>query len=98
MKISPTLFKQVSDFMSNREGFKHITNVLSGIIVLLLVTLTIDNLSDVIADGNVPVIITGMFPIFASIGMFVGVLIVEPMSLLRVLYLFGMFTTLLLGV
>lgn len=96
--LAPALFRHVSDFMVHRDGFKHITNVLSGIAVLLIAYLTICNLSPMFSTGNIPVVIVGMFPILASFGMFLGVLISEPMSLLRVLYLIGMFTTLILGV
>lgn len=96
--LAPALFRHVADFMVNRDGFKHITNVLSGIAVLLVAYLTIDNISPMLESGNIPVVIAGMFPILASLGMFLGVLISEPLSLLRVLYLSGMFTTLILGV
>lgn len=96
--LAPALFRHVSDFMVHRDGFKHITNVLSGIVVLMVAYLTICNISPMFAARNIPVVIVGMFPILASFGMFLGVLISEPMSLLRVLYLIGMFTTLILGV
>ena len=74
------------------------TNILSGIAVLLIAYLTTQNLTPMFNAGNIPVVIAGMFPVLASFGMFLGVLISEPMSLLRVLYLFGMFATLVLGV
>lgn len=96
--VLPALFRHVSDFMVNRDGFKVITNVLSGIAVLLIAYLTISNLLPMFNTGNIPVIIVGLFPILASFGMFLGVLISDPLSLLRVLYLFGMASTLILGV
>jgi len=77
--------------------FKIATNFLSGIVALTIVYLTIYNITPAINSGNYAVIITGMFPAITSFAMFIGTLISPPTSLIRILYIVGMFFTLILG-
>ncbi len=77
--------------------FQIVTNILAALILLFIGYHVKTTLLPYWQTVNIPALIIGMFPIIASFGMFIGVLISDKLSLMRIAYLFTMFSTVFLG-
>ena len=82
--------------LSNPYLFATITNAIAAIGFILSAYFTIQNLK--IHGDNIPVLVAGSFPLIASAGMLLGVVLADKRDIKRILFIFGMVAVQALGV
>ena len=92
--LAPAMFKYVADFAVRAELFKHITNGIGLLAVLFYAV----NFSNVMASDNHIYAVYQLFPVFASLAITTTLWTTPANSLLRVLYIVGLYTISWMGV
>ncbi|UJS23888.1 hypothetical protein [Thiothrix winogradskyi] len=88
------LFRHVADFAARAELFKHVTNGIGSLAVLFYAV----NFSDVVAGDNYIYAVYQLFPVFAALAIVTTLWTTPANSLLRVLYIVGLYTISWMGV
>lgn len=92
--LAPALFRHVADFAVRAELFKHVTNGIGLLAVLFYAV----NFSNVMASDNHIYAVYQLFPVFASLAITTTLWTTPANSLLRVLYIVGLYTISWMGV
>jgi hypothetical protein len=88
--------KPVIKALSNPALFATVTNVVAGIGFILSAYFNIEHLKP--HTDNIPLLVAGSFPILASGGMLLGVVLANKRSITRILFIVGMVAVQALGV
>jgi hypothetical protein len=88
--------KPIIKTLSNPALYATVTNVIAGIGFVLSAYFTVETLK--LHSDNIPLLVAGSFPILASGGMLLGVVLANKRSITRILFIVGMFAVQALGV